>query len=192
MLRPLLLACCALALLITLPACDDTTDDGSFEGLLNLPGRSLALTGDAYYAEDRSGAEPVFVLMLTPNDLDEFDDPEFEDITVVVIRREGDRPNPGLTLISAPEDDGTATAFYFASPGGSNTNTATLIADSGTMTIDEFEDGELKGKFSLTGQLFDPGLENGSATASVSGTFEAASLSASRLPELAGSLPTGG
>lgn len=190
MLRSTLLAFCGLALLI-LPGCDgDGTDDGSFDGRIQFDGRSVALSGDAYFTEDRSDGTPTFVLLLTPNDLDEFDDPEFENITAIVIRREGTRPEPGLTVITAPEDDGIATAFYLAAPSGQQDN-AILIAETGTMTIDEFEDGELRGTFAFSGTLFDSSLENGSVTSSINGEFEAARIVASDLPDLANSLPTG-
>ncbi len=189
MLRPTLLALCSLALLIALPGCDGGTDDGSFNGRITLGTNSVALSGDAYYAEDNSGGTPTFVLLLTPNDLEDFDDPEFENIDAIVIRRQGSRPSPGLTVITAPEDDGIATAFYLSAP--SRQTTATLIADTGTLTIDEFEDGELRGTFTFTGFLLDPSLENGSVAASVSGEFEAARIVASDLPDLASSLQTG-
>ena len=189
MLRSIFIALCGLVLLVALPSCDDVTDDGSFSANVIAAGSSFALSGDAYFAEDRSGAEPTFVLLLTPNDLDDFDDPEFENIVAVVIRRTGQRPNPGLTVITDPQDDGIATAFYLSAP--SRQGTATLIADSGTLTIDEFEDDELKGTFSFTGLLLDPNLENGSTTASVNGRFEAAEISGAQLPDLASSLPTG-
>ena len=189
MLRSTLLALCGLVLLV-LPGCDsDGTDDGSFDGLITFGGQTVSFSGDAYFTEDRTDGTPTFVLFMTPNDLEDFDDPEFENLTAIVIRREGTRPEPELYLISAPEDDGLATAFYIAAP--SQQSTATLVAESGSFTIEEFEDGELRGTFTFTGILFDATLENGTAAASLRGEFEAARIVASDLPDLANSLPTG-
>jgi hypothetical protein len=187
MLRHTLLSACCLVLLLALPACDGDDDDGSFRGTLVLPDRSVSLVGDAYYTVERDGAESTFVLFLTPDDLEDFDDPEFENLIAVVFRRDGDRPDPGVYPIFEPEANGSLVAFYLEAP--SQRATVTMIAESGSLTVDEIDDGDVEGSFTFAGELLDPALPNGRVTASVNGTFEATRVLASELPGLADSFP---
>jgi len=144
-----------------------------------------AFTGDAVYSVLDGTSGPRFVLLLSRDDLSDWDD---DDYTYIVMTRRGDTPGVGVFAIA--EDDASNDTFSgsFADLQQADepleVNGPALTASTGVLTITDINAGHLVGAFRFEARGLNLPDRSSFIDAVLDGSFEARRVSPSTLNNL--------